>query len=154
MSQVELSPHQEEERGIEESNRHVWGENEGEVGLHISASVEPHESTANGFVSSNVIAEDIQLPLSPVIDLCLRILTLMFRNAEELRAQLEEAENAIVERDEALRTLQKQMENKNTEIDILENRMKMMKIEVGKNDSNSNSSELFDMNHYITLFVD
>ena len=131
MSQMELSPHQEEERRTEGSDRHVWGENDEEVGLHITASVEPHESTTTEVIASNVVVNDAQLPLSPVLDLYMYIFILMFRNAEELRAQLEEAENAIVERDEALRTLQKQVENKNTEIDILENRIKMMQIEVG-----------------------
>ena len=130
MSEIILSPHLEETEDIENTSQHVWGENEGEIGLHITASVEPHEYAMNELSMSNPLVEEGNLQLSPVIDLYRLLCSFMFRNAEELRIQLEEAENAIVERDEALRMLEKQIENNNTAIDILENRIKVMQLEV------------------------
>ena len=160
MSQMALSPQIEEGIEIEESAQHVWGENEGEVGLHITASVEPHEFSTAEFAASNMVDKDTQFLLSPVNDLYMRMLELIFRNAEELRAQLEEAENAIIERDEALKTLQKHIDNKNTEIDILENRVKVMQLEVSNSndkkrnmllkESNALSSECFE---YIDMII-
>lgn len=71
LSQTALAPHIEGNTPSgEEEHHHVWGENEEEeVGLHITASVDPRELTNEEIPSTTPLMEDRHLPLPSVLEL-------------------------------------------------------------------------------------
>ena len=66
-----LSPHIEGDTPLdEEEHHHVWGENEEEeVGLHITASVDPRELMTDDIPSTTPLMEDRHLQLPSVLEL-------------------------------------------------------------------------------------
>ena len=91
------------------------------MGLAISGSEEPHDR------ESTPVAEP--LPHAPVHEAEL----LSGEDPEdpsELQRQLEELESELASREEECRRLQKTVEEKDARLDLLDNKIKVMRIEV------------------------
>ncbi|KAK8808134.1 hypothetical protein WA171_001357 [Blastocystis sp. BT1] len=117
-SQLAVVPPVFEER---KRGSHEWGELEGEVGLHITASVEPRDVPEESPLAVTLL-ENAQLDLPPISDI----------DVEELRHQLEEVEQELSVREEDCRLLRKSLEEKENRIDLLENKIKVMRIEIDR----------------------